>query len=97
MKKIIFRDKKTGKISYDGDYGAFLQVYKTEQAIIDRMARFNESSSACFAEIIELDDVAEFYATMAEPHFIGLDDIAERLRRMASRIEDIAREIEVKK
>lgn len=94
MKKIIYRVRATGKISHDGDYYAYLRTYKTEKAIVDGITKFNESSPTCFAEIIELDDVANFYATRADQHFIGLDDIAERLRRIASSIEDISRELE---
>lgn len=94
MKKIIYRVKATGKISHDGDYDAYLRTYKTEKAIVDGITKFNESSPTCFAEIIELDEVAEFYAREAEQHFSGLDDIADRLRRTVRFIEDIARDTE---
>lgn len=97
MKKIIYRSKKTGEISYDGDYDEYLKAYKTEQALVDGVTKFNDGNTAYFAEIIELDDVAEFYAKQAKRRFDGLDDMAYRLRRMASSIEDIARAIKAKK
>lgn len=94
MKKIIFRVKATGKISYDGDYDVYLQSYKTERAFVDAITKFNESSTTSLAEIVELDDVAEFYAKRAEQRLNMPDDIAKRLHDIEGYIADIASEIE---
>lgn len=95
MKKIIYRVKATGKISHDSDYdGYFRRCYKeSEEKIAEMITSFNEKQENLFAEIVELDDVAEFYAKRAEQHFNIPDDIAERLRDMAMIIYGIADEI----
>ena len=96
MKKIIYRVKATGKISHDGDYDEYLRrcAKMSEKKLLEMINAFNEKRENLFAEIIELDDVAEFYAERAEQHFNIPDDIAEQLRDMASRMTDIADEIE---
>lgn len=97
MKRIIYRSKETGKISHDGDYDEYLRRCKTEQALVDNLTKFNEVNPTCFAEIVEIDDVAEFYAKRAEQRFNIPDDIAERLHNIAGYIADIASEIEAMK
>lgn len=96
MKKIIYRVKATGKISHDGDYDEYLRRCDrmSEEELAERMTAFNEKQENLFAEIVELDDVAEFYAKRAEQHLNLPDDIAERLRDIASRIDDLASEME---
>ena len=96
MKKIIYRVKATGKISHDGNYEEYLRrcLKMSEEELVENMTAFNEKQENLFAEIVELDDVAEFYAERAEQHFNIPDDIAERLRDMASDIDNIATEIE---
>lgn len=95
MKKIIYRVKATGKISHDSDYDEyFRRCYKvSEKKIAEMITAFNEKQENLFAEIIELDDVAEFYAKRAEQHLNIPNDIAERLRDIASDIDDIADEV----
>lgn len=66
----------------------------SEKKIAEMITAFNEKQENLFAEIIELDDVAEFYAKCAEQHFNIPDDIAERLRDMARIIYGIADEID---
>lgn len=96
MKKIIYRVKATGKISHDSDYdGYFRRCYKvSEEKIAEMITSFNEKQENLFAEIVELDDVAEFYAKRAETYFDVPNDISKRLRDIASDIDDIATEIE---
>lgn len=94
MKKIIYRNKATGKISHDGDYEDYLQTFHDEELLAKKIIEYNRKGRFLHAEIVELDDVAEFYAKRAEEHPNIPADIAERLRDMASRITDIADEIE---
>ena len=96
MKKIIYRVKATGKISHDSDYDEyFRRCYKvSEKKIAEMITAFNEKQENLFAEIVELDDIAEFYAKRAEPYLGVPDDISKRLRDIASDIDDIATEIE---
>lgn len=96
MKKIIYRVKATGKISHDGEYDEYFRFWRntlSEKELAERITAFNEKNENLFAEIVELDDVAEFYAKRAEQHFNIPDDIAERLRDMARIIYNIADEI----
>lgn len=62
MKKIIYRDRATGKISHDGNYEDYLRVFHSEEQVAVKIAAFNKDQEDLFAEIVELDDIAEFYA-----------------------------------
>lgn len=93
MKKIIYRVVTTGKISHDVNYDEYLRYYSDEQ-LVAKINEYNREGRILQAEIVELDDVAEFYAKRAEQQLNLSDDIAERLRNIASRIDDIASEIE---
>lgn len=95
MKKIIYRVKATGKISHDNDYDEYLRRCDriSEKELLEMITAFNEKQENLFAEIVELDDVAEFYAKRAEQHLNIPDDIAERLSDIGSRIVGIADEI----
>ena len=93
MKKIIYRVKATGKISHDVNYDEYLRYYSEEQ-IAAKINEYNSEGRFFQVEIVELDDVAEFYAKRAEHHFNLPNDIAERLRDMASTITGIADVIE---
>ena len=99
MKVIIRRDKQTKKII--GDFGEYERLNKqgeTEADIYARVEAFNKQKfHGSIAEIVELDEVAEFYAKRAEQRLNIPDDIAEQLRDMASRMTDIADEIEAMK
>lgn len=68
MKKIILRDTATGKIVCDKDYGELLSVFESEQKLDDEIE--TRKSLGQPIEIIELDDVAEYYAKKAEPVII---------------------------
>lgn len=72
MKKIIFRDPATGKIMWDKDYGELLSVFGSEQKLDDEIER--RRRLALPTEIVELDEVAEYYAKKAEPA-ITLNDM----------------------
>lgn len=68
MKKIILRDPATGKIIGDKDYGELLSVFGSDQQLdneIECRKRLGQP-----IEIVELDDVAEYYAKKAEPVII---------------------------
>lgn len=96
MKKIIYRVKATGKISHDSDYNEYFRCCcrMSEKELLETITEFNEKQENLFAEIVELDDIAEFYAKRAESYLGVPDDISKRLRELASDIDDIATEIE---
>ena len=96
MKKIIYRVKATGKISHDGDYDEYIRrcIRMSEEELAENMTEFNRNHENIFAEIVELDDIAEFYAKRAETYFDVPNDISKRLRDIASDIDNIATEIE---
>lgn len=96
MKKIIYRGRVTGKISHDSDYDVYLRGVRSEEALAEEVNAYNREGHIFRAEIVELDDVAEFYAKRAEQRLNISDDIAEQLRDMASRMTDIADEIEAR-
>lgn len=98
MKVIIRRDKQTKKIIGDfGEYEILNKRGETEADIYARVEAFNKQKfHGSIAEIVELDEVAEFYAKRAEQRLNIPDDIAEQLRDMASRMTDIADEIEAR-
>lgn len=96
MKKIIYRIKATGKISHDSDYDEYFRrcIKMDEKELLENITEFNRNHENIFAEIVELDDIAEFYAKRAETYFDVPDDISKRLRDIASDIDNIATEIE---
>ena len=67
MKKIIYRDKKTKEIKSETDYSSFMRVYglNTEE-VAKSVDEYNKAGWDTTAEIVVLDDVAEFYANRAE-------------------------------
>ena len=91
MKKIIYRVKATGKISHDSDYDECFRRYTrlSEKELLEMIAEFNEKRENLFAKIVELDDVAEFYAKRVEQPFNIPDYIAEQLRDIANSIDCI--------
>ena len=68
MKKIIYRVKATGKISHDSDYDEYFRrcIKMSEKELLETITEFNRNHENIFAEIVELDDIAEFYAKRAE-------------------------------
>lgn len=93
MKKIIYRFRSTGEISHDADPEDYLAFYD-EEALVKKINAYNREGHILRAEIVELDDIAEFYAKRAEQCLNTPDDIAEQLRNMANRMTDIADVIE---
>lgn len=93
MKRIIFRSKETGKIVCDGDYEGYARALHGEKLLNKKIIEYNREEHPFQAEIVELDDLAEFYAKRAEL----LDDITGRLRYIEGYIADIASEIKAMK
>ena len=97
MKVIIYRDKETKQIVKDAgnDYELLKARGKTDEDIVALVEEFNgRENCPQTVEIVELDDIAEFYAKRAEPYLGAPDYISKRLRDIASDIDDIATEIE---
>lgn len=104
MKKIIYRDKETKKIKSETDYNSFVRAYglNTEE-VAKSVDEFNKCDRDTTAEIIELDDVAEFYANRAEQAIASnrfysqisenLEDMKERTETFAEYIEDLLRKV----
>ena len=93
MKKIIYRFRSTGKISHDADPEDF-QTFYDEESLVKKINAYNREGKILRAELVELDDIAEFYAKRAGQCLNTPEDIAEQLRNMADRMTDIADKIE---
>lgn len=98
MKKIIYRDKETKKIKSETDYNSFVRAYglNTEE-VAKSVDEYNKCDWDTTAEIIELDDVAEFYANRAEQAIVSnrfYSQISENLEDMKDRTETFAEYIE---
>lgn len=62
MKVIIYRDKETNNIIRESeDYDILKKYGSTEQQIEATVKKFNSTQKVHIAEIIELDEVAQFY------------------------------------
>lgn len=104
MKKIIYRDKETKEIKSQTDYNSFGSAYglNTEE-VAKSVDEFNKCDWDTTAEIIELDDVAEFYASRAEQAIVAnrlysqirenLEDMKERTETFAEYIEELLRKV----
>lgn len=104
MKKIIYRDKETKEIKSQIDYNSFGSAYglNTEE-VAKSVDEFNKCDWDTTAEIIELDDVAEFYANRAEQAIAAswmysqirenLEDMKERTETFAEYIEELLRKV----
>ena len=93
MKVIIRRDKRTKKIIGDfGEYEILNKEGKTEADIYARVEAFNKQKShGSIAEIVELDEVAEFYRTRTlNAYKENLDDF----EFMADKLDELSRMIE---
>lgn len=94
MKVIIRRDKQTKKII--GDFGEYKRLNKrgeTEADIYARVEAFNKQKfHGSIAEIVELDEVAEFYRMRTlNAYKETLDDfefMADKLGELSRMIED---------
>ena len=104
MKKIIYRDKETKEIKSETDYNSFVRVYglNTEE-VAKSVDEFNKCDWDTTAEIVELHDVAEFYANRAEQAIASnrlysqirenLEDMKERTETFAEYIEELLRKV----
>lgn len=94
MKRIIYRSKETGKIFRDCGYEELLRSCGSRDLIDKELHDFNSKQSDSYVEIVELDDVAEFYFRQSRRYNEELDSIANRLHSFAGDIDFIADEIE---
>lgn len=93
MKVIIRRDKQTKKIIGDfGEYEILNKESKTEADIYAKVEAYNKQKvHASIAEIVEIDEVAEFYRTCT------LNAYKENLKdfeSMVDKLVDLLRMIE---
>ena len=93
MKRIIYRYRTTGKISHDAAPEDYQAVYNEEKKK-KKINAYNREGTILRAEIVELDDVAEFYAKRAGQCLNTPEDIAEWLRDIASSFDAIASKLE---
>ena len=104
MKKIVYRDKETKEIKSETDYNSLRGAYglNTEE-IAKSVDEYNKADWNTTAEIIELDDVAEFYANRAEQAIASnrlysqisenLEDIKEYTQNFAEYIEKLIQKV----
>lgn len=104
MKKIIYRDKETKEIKSETDYNSIMRAYglNTEE-VAKSVEEVNKCDWDTTAEIIELDDVAAFYANRAEQAISAnrfysqirenLEDMKERTETFAEYIEKLLRKV----
>lgn len=104
MKKIIYRDKETKEIKSQTDYNSFMRTHglNTEE-VTKSVDEYNKTDWDTTAEIVELDDVAEFYANRAEQAITAnrlysqisenLEDMKERTETFAEYIEELLRKV----
>lgn len=93
MKVIIRRDKRTKKIIGDfGEYEILNKEGKTEADIYARVEAFNKKFHEATAEIVELDEVAEFYRTRTlnayKENLKDFEFMADKLDNLSRMIED---------
>ena len=98
MKKILYRDKETKEIKSETDYSSFMRAHglNTEE-VAKSVDEYNKTDWDTTAEIVELDDVAEFYASRAEQAIAAswmYSQIRENLEDMKERTETFAEYIE---
>lgn len=104
MKKIIYRDKETKEIKSQTDYNSLCGACGLNaEEVAKSVDEFNKADWDTTAEIIELDDVAEFYASRAEQAIVSnrfysqisenLEDMKERTETFAEYIEELLRKV----
>ena len=98
MKKIIYRDKKTKEIKSETDYNSLMRAHGLNaEEVAKSVHEYNKVDWDTTAEIVELDDVAEFYANRAEQAIVSnrlYSQISENLEDMKERTETFAEYIE---
>ena len=105
MKKILYRDKKTKEIKSETDYRSFMRAHglSTEE-VAKSVDEYNKTDWDTTAEIVELDDVAAFYANRAEQVIAAnrlysqisenLEDMREYTQNFAEYIEKLIQKVE---
>ena len=93
MKVIIRRDKQTKKIIGDfGEYEILNKGGETEADIYARVEAFNKQKfHGSIAEIVELDEVAEYYRTRT---LNAYKDKLNDFEFMADKLDELSRMIE---
>lgn len=95
MRVIIYRDKETRQIVRDGgdDYERLKKIGKSDEDIAELVAEYNgREHSPQTAEIVELDEVAEYFRTKkANAYREQINDFSfmeDRLDELSRMIED---------
>lgn len=93
MKAIIFRDKETNKIISDSnDYERLKKQGKTDEEIIKMVEEYNSTEKSKIAQVVELDEYAQFYKTQkANAYKEQQEDfelIGDALRDLAEKIDN---------
>lgn len=96
MKVVIYREKATNKIIRESDdYNRLKNNGETDEQIEERVQQFNSRQENVISEIIELDEVAQFYRARhkerSADEFPKMEFVAESLRDLASEIDGIIR------
>lgn len=98
MKKIIYRDKETKEIKSQTNYNSFMRAYGLDtEEVAKSVDEYNKCNWDTTAEIVELDDIAAFYANRAEQAIVSnrlYSQISENLEDMKERTETFAEYIE---
>lgn len=93
MKVIIHRDKETKKIVNDLDeYDKLIKQGRTEAEIRTMVEAYNHKDRAETVEIVEIDEVAEFYRTRKlnayEEQLYDFEFMAHKFDELSRMIED---------
>lgn len=96
MKVVIYREKATNKIIRESDdYNRLKNNGETDEQIEERIQQFNSRQENVISEIIELDEVAQFYREKKEnerAQQIGaLEDMKYDLTELAAQIDEYIR------
>ncbi|NCA67739.1 MAG: hypothetical protein EOM87_06725 [Clostridia bacterium] len=92
MKTILKRNKLTNEIICDaGEYEILKSRGTTDEAIMEMLTKFNKTKPDVYAEIVELNDIAEFYYkkkdTVYKDKLNEFEQMADCLRELACEIE----------
>lgn len=105
MKKIIYRDKETKEIKTETDYNSLCGACGLNaEEVAKSVDEYNKGDWGTTAEIVELDDVAEFYERLANQAIASiksysqiienLEDMKEYTQNFAECIEKLIRKVE---
>lgn len=96
MKVIIYRDKETNKIIYEGDsYNHLKQFGMTDEEIEKGLKKLNSEKKSEVAEIIELDEIAMFYRDKSHNGYArqieAFEDMEYKLSELSDQINEYIR------